>query len=251
MKRFLKYDTEDVKNGVGPVDKNGVIKKDISGGGGVQPDWNQIEESEPDFIKNKPFGKVKGKKVIDETYLQASLVDGKYTHTFSESIPWNSEKEPKSVRVIIKIVSGYQTGTKIYDNVPVIEFMWVQQFGGYAFTVGGEGYPFTISSSGITIESDTAINIFNIEVWDMNDVSNVTIPSNYLPKEDLANMMDDYFPRLKLTPEMSNNGDMLVYDYGSYKFELRSYLTIKSSSGKKFKLIVDDSGTLSTEEITS
>ena len=250
MKRFLKYDTEDAKNGVGPVDKNGVIKKDISGGG-MQPDWNQIEESEPDFIKNKPFGKVKGKKVIDETYLQASLVDGKYTHTFSESMPWNSEKEPKSVRVIIKIVSGYQTGTKIYDNVPVIEFMWVQQIGGYAFTVGGEGYPFTISSSGITIESDTAIDIFNIEVWDMNDVSNVTIPSNYLPKEDLANVMDDYFPRLKSTPEMSNNGDMLFYDHGSYKFGLRSYLIIKSSSGKKFKLIVDDSGTLSTEEITS
>ena len=31
MKRFLKYDTEDAKNGVGPVDKNGIIKKEHDG----------------------------------------------------------------------------------------------------------------------------------------------------------------------------------------------------------------------------
>ena len=55
MKRFLKYDTEDAKNSVGPVDKNGVIKKDISGGGGVQPDWNQNDETAADYVKNRPF----------------------------------------------------------------------------------------------------------------------------------------------------------------------------------------------------
>lgn len=29
------------------------------GGGGVQPDWNQADETAPDFIKNKPFGERK------------------------------------------------------------------------------------------------------------------------------------------------------------------------------------------------
>ena len=57
MKRFLKYDTEITKKENSPVDKNGLIKENIVGGGGVgvQPDWNQNDSTQPDYVKNRPF----------------------------------------------------------------------------------------------------------------------------------------------------------------------------------------------------
>ena len=56
MKRFLKYDTEIVKKENSPVDKNGLIKENIVGGGSsVQPDWNQNDSTQPDYVKNRPF----------------------------------------------------------------------------------------------------------------------------------------------------------------------------------------------------
>ena len=56
MKRFLKYDTEITKKENSPVDKNGVIKENIVGGGSsVQPDWNQNDSTQPDYVKNRPF----------------------------------------------------------------------------------------------------------------------------------------------------------------------------------------------------
>lgn len=48
MKRFLKYDTEDAKNGVINVNKEGLLYF-------VQPDWNQNDETQPDYVKNRPF----------------------------------------------------------------------------------------------------------------------------------------------------------------------------------------------------
>ena len=48
MKRFLKYDTEDLKNGVINVNKEGLLYF-------VQPDWNQNDETQPDYAKNRPF----------------------------------------------------------------------------------------------------------------------------------------------------------------------------------------------------
>ena len=56
MKRFLKYDTEITKKENSPVDKNGLIKENIVGGGSsVQPDWNQNDSTQPDYVKNRPF----------------------------------------------------------------------------------------------------------------------------------------------------------------------------------------------------
>ena len=48
MKRFLKYDTEDLKNGVINVNKEGLLYF-------VQPDWNQNDETAADYVKNRPF----------------------------------------------------------------------------------------------------------------------------------------------------------------------------------------------------
>lgn len=56
MKRFLKYDTEITKKENSPVDKNGLIKENIVGGGSsVQSDWNQNDSTQPDYVKNRPF----------------------------------------------------------------------------------------------------------------------------------------------------------------------------------------------------
>ena len=65
MKRFLKYDTEITKKENSPVDKNGLIKENIVGGGSsVQPDWNQNDSTQPDYVKNRPFWREKTKELM-------------------------------------------------------------------------------------------------------------------------------------------------------------------------------------------
>ena len=37
------------------LDENGVLSVSGGGGGGVQPDWNQNNDTAADYIKNRPF----------------------------------------------------------------------------------------------------------------------------------------------------------------------------------------------------
>ena len=87
MKRFLKYDTEITKKENSPVDKNGVIKNDIGGGGGVQPDWNQNDSTQPDYVKNRPFytGEPVETVLVEESTVSFSELSGKYQGKFSST----------------------------------------------------------------------------------------------------------------------------------------------------------------------
>ena len=252
MKRFLKYDTEDAKNSVGPVDKNGVIKKDISGGGGVQPDWNQLEESEPDFIKNRPFGNFKGSILFSKEVLYPTLTDGAYVYTFSSPILINSIEGDLLVRVVMEI-NNEISNTKIYDNVPISIGSYISSgpVTGYEFTMGGEGYPFTINSNQIIIETDEYIScISKLEAFDMSGTRTKLIDYSLLDRTNILYNLGNVFPQVS-NLKYASDEHILAYNGTRKLWECRNYLTIKSSSGKKFKLIVDDSGNLSTEEITS
>ena len=81
MKRFLKYDTEITKKENSPVDKNGLIKENIVGGGNsVQPDWNQNDSTQPDYVKNRPFytGNPVETVLVEEQTVAFSNIDGGY-----------------------------------------------------------------------------------------------------------------------------------------------------------------------------
>ena len=250
MKRFLKYDTEIVKKENSPVDKNGLIKEDIGGGGGVQPDWNQLEESEPDFIKNRPFGFVKGRHLIDKTWLSLTFSDNVATATLNCNLD-NSSNHP--VRVKIQISTGEDP--IVYDDVPFVQEGYNPELAAYMYIIGGDGYPFTITNTQLTLDTTvfTAENrmIARLEVLDMSSTEVTKIDSSYIPIDYIMNNIPSKYVRLKSTPTSSNDNNILVYDNGPQSFVCRPYLTIKSSSGKKFKLVVSDLGELSTEEITS
>lgn len=77
MKRFLKFDTEDVKSGVAPVDKNGVIKPDFGSGSQVQANWNEDDASSPAFIQNKPTSLGSGITWFSYSSGQNFLIKGK------------------------------------------------------------------------------------------------------------------------------------------------------------------------------
>ena len=250
MKRFLKYDTEIAKKENSPVDKNGLIKEDIGGGGGVQPDWNQLEESEPDFIKNKPFGLVKGRHLIDKTWLSLTFSGNVATATLN-CIFDNSSNNP--VRVKIQISTGEDP--IVYDDVPFVQEGYNPELSAYMYIIGGDGYPFTITNTQLTLDT-TVFTVENrmiarLEVLDMSSTEVTKIDNSYIPIDYIMNNIPSKYVRLKSTPTSSNDNNILVYDNGLQSFVCRPYLTIESSSGKKFKLIVNDSGTISTEEITS
>ena len=86
---------------------------------------------------------------------------------------------------------------------------------------------------------------------DMSSVEAVKIDDSYIPIDYIMNNIPDKYVHLKSTPTSVNDNNILVYDNGLQSFVCRPYLTIKSPSGKKFKLVANDSGELSTEEITS
>lgn len=249
MKRFLKYDTEIVKKENSPVDWNGLIKEDI-GGGGVQSNWSQLEESEPDFIKNKPFGLVKGRHLIDKKWLSLTFSDNVATATLNCTLNISSNHP---VRVKIQILTGEDP--IVYDDVPCVEEGYNPQLSTYMYIIGGDGYPFTITNTQLTLDMTvfTAENgmIARLEVLDMSSTEAIKIDSSYIPIDYIMNNIPSKYVRLKSTPTSSNDNNILVYDNGLQSFVCRPYLTIESPSGKKFKLVANDSGELSTEEITS
>ena len=49
MRKFLCYDTNDAASGKINVDSRGMLKP------GVQSDWNQNDDTQPDYVKNRPF----------------------------------------------------------------------------------------------------------------------------------------------------------------------------------------------------
>ena len=249
MKRFLKYDTEIAKKENSPVDKNGLIKEDI-GGGGVQSNWSQLEESEPDFIKNKPFGLVKGRHLIDKKWLSLTFSNNVATATLNCTLEI-SNNHP--VRVKIQILTGEDP--IVYDDVPCVEEGYNPELATYMYIIGGDGYPFTITNTQLTLDTTvfTAENgmIARLEVLDMSSVEAVKIDSSYIPIDYIMNNIPSKYVRLKSSPTSANNNNILVYDNGLQSFVCRPYLTIESPSGKKFKLVANDSGVLSTEEITS
>ena len=248
MKRFLKYDTEDAKNGVGPVDKNGVIKKDISGGGGVQPDWNQLEESEPDFIKNKPFGLLRGVEIVHEYSLESISRDSNGNYIFSCNL-----SNPDKV-YSLKGPCSIKIGDITYENIQVEHIEYSMSID-YIFQT--DGLPFSLNINyirdsnitatlNLTYSDDNYIGEFVI--YDHGATYTKFIDTTYL---NLDYLSKSYFPKCYGLSAPSN-GMTIVYNSDNKGFMTSYDVYLKSStSNKKFKLIVDDSGTLSTEEITS
>ena len=62
------------------LDDNGVLSVSGGGGGGVQPDWNQNDDTAPDYIKNRPFytGDPSETVLVEESTVSFSGSGGTY-----------------------------------------------------------------------------------------------------------------------------------------------------------------------------
>lgn len=69
-----------------------------SGGGGVQPDWNQTDETAADFIRNKPFGKVEKTILPEQTFTfdpangATATLSNALSANMSVTVVWNGKK---------------------------------------------------------------------------------------------------------------------------------------------------------------
>ena len=63
------------------LDENGVLSVSGGGGGGVQPDWNQNNDTAADYIKNRPFytGDPSETVLVEESTVSFSGSDGMYS----------------------------------------------------------------------------------------------------------------------------------------------------------------------------
>ena len=247
-KRFLKYETEDVQNGTLPnISSDGVFKS-AGGGSSVQTDWNQTDETQPDYIKNKPFGTLYGKEIVNVIALTSTSQDSDGNHIFSyDELPMGNKFRcvgPVDINI---------DGT-LYENIQV-SYTDASSYGTYNFET--VGLPFSLNiiayydySSILNLTYSGNDYIGQIKIFDRGAQVDKLLDTRYLDMDDLS---ANYFPRC-IGLESASSGHTLVYDAAGKVFRPSYEVYLKSSTSgsmKKFKLTVDDSGTLSATEVTT
>lgn len=302
MKRFLKFDTEDAKNGIGPVDRNGVIKKDISGGGGTHPDWNQNDETQPDYVKNRPFYTYEAiTKISPETTLKfnsdsISLIGGSTIDGLMSSITSNFN-EASNVTYLIR-----------WDGTLYNTSRRKTAIGNESIIGNGEdtGEPFAIVGIGagqykIYTKETSTEHTFSA---DIKTVTNIKIDEKYIPncasiidannfpgmtfkeKQTIVSNFDNMQKPMYVLQNMSlcliidalsTSDDIIITSLGckyngydtipcfkkySDKNGFEEFYPVLNNdsqfimnsstqgSTKKFKITVDDSGTITATEVT-
>ena len=182
--------------------------EDQSGGEQVNPDWNQNDETAPDFVKNRPF--YTGDPVITELIPEQTVEFALWNGIMMAESPINIDLvEGKTYQAIFdeevyrciakEINGGYYIGNLSIAGMTEDTgepFLYMIGYGSYSFAALGDKREHVLS--------------LGIETAQI-----VTIPKEYFP-EDME-------------------------------------IVLKSStanSTKKFKITVDDTGTLSATEIT-
>ena len=193
-----------------PITRLEKFLKDF-GGGGVQPDWNQNDSTAPDYVKNRPFYTVYEETVLFDESTVSSFSDmGSGIYTTMLESTFSL-----TVGNIYKVSwdgSVYECTCVSYpDNMKLIGNLFIM--GDRADT----GEPFVI------VDSDEGVSIGTLDTSPTHTIS--------ISQHSLGEVVkiDE-----KFIPDVSS-------------------LTIKSStagSTKKFKITVNDSGTISATEVT-
>ena len=177
MKRFLKYDTEITKKENSPVDKNGLIKENIVGGGSsVQPDWNQNDSTQPDYVKNRPFytGDPVETVLVEESTVSFAENSGLYMAQIQSSFDATDGETYK----VYWDGAAYECACVNFNNMPVVGNLSIMGAG------SDTGEPFIIAvKNGVgtqIVAADTAVShTFSISGL-VQEV--VKIDDKYLPE---------------------------------------------------------------------
>lgn len=183
-----------------------------------QPDWNQTDETDPTYIKNKPFGETAdGVKQLDNKYLSfiditvdeivpSGNMEFNY-HLDGDKVIWKSSTNTLSAEGLQKLVERYEANNNININIDghmyniPISAGDVNDNGRYmGLWIGDanlEEYPFYFIA--IVDESEEKV-VYNYEIWLAEDK----------PKSNRINI----FPEQDVSMDKFNSG------YNSYQATL-------------------------------
>ena len=205
--------TENLDVQIGDTYENGVFMRDgqvVTGGNvGVQSDWNQNDNTQPDYVKNRPF--YTGDSV--ETVLLEEITESFFAHGGIYVAESQSSFEA-TVGETYKVYwdgTAYECTCASFNNATAI---------GNRYIVGGSntGEPFLMS-----VNNGVGMEIYTKDTSDSHTFSVSQHSAGEVVKIDE-----------KFMPDVSG-------------------LIVKSStadSTKKFKITVDDSGTISATEVS-
>ena len=180
--------------------------------GGSQADWNATDSTDPAFIKNKPFGVEKGAVVRSVSGL-----------TLSENTGYRKEEYPYIVNVTNKFKPFDSEAEKIIYAQLVVDGVLYANINreaeslsmGYSTLLYGENCPVMIESLlGASIDDQVVI------YSKTQDITSVKVIDTN--KDSIKAMSSDFI----------------------------EFASSTSGSTKKFKITVDDSGTISATEVT-
>ena len=213
------------------LDDNGVLSVS-GGGGGVQPDWNQNDSTATDYVKNRPGGyTVVTKKGVDIKW-DGVIGDREYIDNgggillVKVSDEVLTSEQLSGAEIIQTATDGVQTmtqsftinGNKLVDNDGIL-----MEQGSFKFMVVGEQAAATSGHSAGTyilhmVEGGATAYVSSIYKQDETGI--LPIPEEYI---------DDAIQRV---------GAEVIIPSST------------PGSIKKFKITVDDSGTISATEVT-
>ena len=206
------------------LDENGVLSVSGGGGGGVQPDWNQNDSTALDYIKNRPF--------------------------YAEELPSVSIDAGDMIVVLYKVSSDIPSISN--PQVGDIIMIWSNGAKGeLPISASAEtGYLTQSFMCGVAFQDNVTIEI---------DGVTVVLPERgtYFLKhkdKDFDITTTGVAKRGASTPEISWDGNTATIKKLDEKFipDMDSVILNSSTtdSAKKFKITVNDSGTISATEVT-
>lgn len=244
MKKFLCYDTEAAARGEINVDSRGMLKPTTPS---AQSDWNVTDSADPAFIKNKPFGDVPGVKVFDggnRTSVETNA-DGYQVFTFTGTVDMINSGDLVNIQIDTKTYENI-TATQTYTSSSSWEYTF--DTAGLPFTVKIEGGYGMSSTVKVTILDGSYINF--VVITDMSRNSQVKLSAEYINTSHNTGGLGLIFPTCGVNFLSGTQDKMhLVYNDSTTQFDTTYDTYLKSSGGKIFKLVVDDSGNLSATEV--
>ena len=214
----------------------------VTGGGGSQADWNQNDETAVDYVKNRPGGyDIKELvTVTDETATSGQLltnytaVNNFFRKRSGETVVVTFDGTPYQCAIIDDGSGGYHVGDPNFVEYP----FYIRSF----IRVGSNPYDPVYLYTAIAGESHTV----KIEGY---ATTPVVFDRKYIP--DLKTLFGSV-PALKGKFLVVNSDGYPEWTY--FKDVPVDYAVIKSStsdSSKKFKITVDDTGTIKATEVTN
>ena len=175
----------------------------------VQPDWNQNDDTQPDYVKNRPFYTAS---------VETELVNGEFAFAYNTKLGCYTNRDIK-----IELTEGEAYKVTLdsveYETVCQVFQEGVLYIGASEILNGGTPpsnmpFAYTKASNGYTTFATTTGNFHEIIIKSIKSQI-IPIPEQYIP-------------------------------------EMSSVTLLSSTAGstKKFKITVDDSGTLKATEVT-